>query len=173
MEMRIIMSQAKEINHELNIISRYMGLIISKYLIFALLIITLYPMNIIPGYILLAGIIFPAALRFAVNLETSPDKNTASPKKADVSDRECSFTLSQTAKKYNFSYKKYKAENYNFILISLLLVVWQNVLIQKIVFSYPVNIIASFMLIMCVISGLLAKILFHFKIHHDFINLNI
>ena len=62
------MSQAKEINHELNIISRYMGLIISKYLIFALLIITLYPMNIIPGYILLAGIIFPAALRFAVNL---------------------------------------------------------------------------------------------------------
>ena len=51
------MSQAKEINHELNIISRYMGLIISKYLIFALLIITLYPMNIIPGYILLAGII--------------------------------------------------------------------------------------------------------------------
>ena len=49
------MSQAKEINHELNIISRYMGLIISKYLIFALLIITLYPMNIIPGYILLAG----------------------------------------------------------------------------------------------------------------------
>lgn len=125
------MSQAKEINHELNIISRYMGLIISKYLIFALLIITLYPMNIIPGYILLAGIIFPAALRFAVNLETSPDKNTASQKKADVSDRECSFTLSQTAKKYNFSYKKYKAENYNFILISLLLVVWQNVLIQK------------------------------------------
>ena len=97
------MSQAKEINHELNIISRYMGLIISKYLIFALLIITLYPMNIIPGYILLAGIIFPAALRFAVNLETSPDKNTASPKKADVSDRECSFTLSHTAKKYNFS----------------------------------------------------------------------
>ena len=74
------MSQAKEINHELNIISRYMGLIISKYLIFALLIITLYPMNIIPGYILLAGIIFPAALRFAVNLETSPDKNTASQK---------------------------------------------------------------------------------------------
>ena len=86
MEMRIIMSQAKEINHELNIISRYMGLIISKYLIFALLIITLYPMNIIPGYILLAGIIFPAALRFAVNLETSPDKNTASQNKADVSD---------------------------------------------------------------------------------------
>lgn len=74
------MSQAKEINHELNIISRYIGLIISKYLIFALLIITLYPMNIIPGYILLAGIIFPAALRFAANLETSPDKNTASKK---------------------------------------------------------------------------------------------
>ena len=47
MEMRIIMSQAKEINHELNIISRYMGLIMSEYLIFALLIITLYPMNII------------------------------------------------------------------------------------------------------------------------------
>ena len=160
------MSQAKEINHELNIISRYMGLIISKYLIFALLIITLYPMNIIPGYILLAGIIFPAALRFAVNLETSPDKNTASPKKADVSDRECSFTLSQTA-------KKYKAENYNFILISLLLVVWQNVLIQKNVFSYPVNIIPSFMLIIYIISRFLAKILFHFKIHHDFINLNI
>ena len=160
------MSQAKEINHELNIISRYMGLIISKYLIFALLIITLYPMNIIPGYILLAGIIFPAALRFAVNLETSPDKNTASPKKADVSDRECSFTLSQTAKKYNL-------ENYNFILISLLLVVWQNVLIQKNVFSYPVNIIPSFMLIIYIISRFLAKILFHFKIHHDFINLNI
>ena len=154
MEMRIIMSQAKEINHELNIISRYMGLIISKYLIFA-------------------GIIFPAALRFAVNLETSPDKNTASPKKADVSDRECSFTLSQTAKKYNFSYKKYKAENYNFILISLLLVVLQNVLIQKNVFSYPVNIIPSFMLIIYIISRFLAKILFHFKIHHDFINLNI
>ena len=124
MEMRIIMSQAKEINHELNII-------------------TLYPMNIIPGYILLAGIIFPAALRFAVNLETSPDKNTASQKKADVSDRECSFTLSQTAKKYNFSYKKYKAENYNFILI------------------------------IYIISRFLAKIIFHFKIHHDFINLNI
>ena len=101
------MSQAKEINHELNIISRYMGLIISKYLIFALLIITLYPMNIIPGYILLEGIILPAALRFAVNLETSPYKNTASPKKSDVSDSECSFTLSQTAKKYNFSYKNY------------------------------------------------------------------
>lgn len=108
MEMRIIMSQAKEINHELNIISRYMGLIISKYLIFALLIITLYPMNIIPGYILLAGIIFPAALRFAVNLETSPDKNTASPKKADVSDRECSFTLSQTAKNIIFRIKNIK-----------------------------------------------------------------
>ena len=144
------MSQAKEINHELNIISRYMGLIISKYLIFALLIITLYPMNIIPGYILLAGIIFPAALRFAVNLETSPDKNTASQKKADVSDRECFFTL-----------------------ISLLLVVWQNVLIQKNVFSYPVNIIPSFMLIIYIISRFLAKIIFHYKIHHDFINLNI
>ena len=69
--------------------------------------------------------------------------------------------------------KQYKAENYNFILISLLLVVWQNVLIQKNVFSYPVNIIPSFMLIIYIISRFLAKIIFHFKIHHDFINLNI
>ncbi len=160
------MSHAKEINHEINIISRYIGLIISKYLIFALLIITLYPMNIIPGYILLAGIIFPVALRFSSEPETSHDKNT-------VSHRKHSFILSQTAKKYKFSYKKYKAENYNFILISLLLIVWQNVLIQKNVFSYPVNIIPSFMLIIYILSRFLAKIIFHFKLHHDFINLNI
>lgn len=85
-----------------------MGLIISKYLIFALLIITLYPMNIIPGYILLAGIIFPAALRFAVNLETSPDKNTASQKKADVSDRECSLHLARLQKNIIFRIKNIK-----------------------------------------------------------------
>lgn len=167
------MSHAKEINHELNIISRYLGLIVSKYLMFIMLIITFYPMNIIPGYILLAGIIFPAAVRFASNPETASNTHAVSKKNIPLPNNEHSFILSQTAKKYNFSYKKYTAEKYNFILISLLIIVWQNVLIQKSIFSYPVNIIPSFMLIIYILSRFLAKIICHYKLHHDFINLNI
>lgn len=60
------MSDNKSNNHELHIISRYLGILTSKYIVFLLLVLTLYPMNVIPGYILLAGIVFPAALKFAI-----------------------------------------------------------------------------------------------------------
>ena len=69
------MSDNKSNNHELHIISRYLGILTSKYIVFLLLVLTLYPMNVIPGYILLAGIVFPAALKFAIYDNSADSKN--------------------------------------------------------------------------------------------------
>ena len=154
------MSEQKKINRELNSISRYMGLITSKYVIFVLLLITMFPMNIVPGYIFLAGLIFPVAFKF-ISEENSSKK--------DVTD----FTLHPTAKKYKFSYLKYKAEAFNFLLITLLLIVWQLVLHNTNVFSYPVNIIPSFMLIIYILSRFLGSLFFKIKLHHNFMNMNL
>ena len=66
-------------------------------------------MNVIPGYILLAGIVFPAALKFAIYDNSADSKNDDN----NIKD----FTLYPTAKKYKFTYTKYRCESYNFILI--------------------------------------------------------
>ncbi|MBU5478217.1 hypothetical protein KQI69_03265 [Eubacterium sp. MSJ-13] len=157
------MSNKKKNNHELTVISRYLGLMTSKYIVFALLIITYYPMNIIPGYILLAGIVFPVALKFA----TDNDDN----RKND--DDITKLTLYPTAKKYRFSSTKYRCESYNFILMIILLFVWQLTLNKNNVFSYPKNIIPSFILIIYILSRFLGNIIFKIKLHYDFMNMNI
>lgn len=151
------MSDKNKINHELNIISRYVGLLASKYIIFILLIITFYPMKAIPGYILLAGIIFPIAFRFASNIDDDIDKYN--------------FTLYTTAKKYKFTYLKYRAESYNFTIIMFLLIVWQYTLNKNNEFDSPLNNIPAFMLIIYILSRFLVKILTKSKIHHNFMNM--
>ncbi len=98
------MSDNKSNNHELHIISRYLGILTSKYIVFLLLVLTLYPMNVIPGYILLAGIVFPAALKFAIYDNSADSKNDDN----NIKD----FTLYPTAKKYKFTYTKYRCESY-------------------------------------------------------------
>ena len=157
------MSDKKKNNHELSIISRYLGLMTSKYIVFILLIVTLYPMNIIPGYILLACIVFPAGLSFAIN-----DKNDHK-----YDDDITNLTLYPTAKKYKFSFIKYRCESYNFILIIVLLFVWQFTINKDNIFTYPKNIIPSFILIIYILSRFLANIIFRIKLHHDFMNMNI
>ena len=92
------MSDNKSNNHELHIISRYLGILTSKYIVFLLLVLTLYPMNVIPGYILLAGIVFPAALKFAIYDNSADSKNDDN----NIKD----FTLYPTAKKYKFTYER-------------------------------------------------------------------
>lgn len=157
------MSNKKKNKHELNIISRYLGLMTSKYIAFILLIITFYPMNIIPGYILLAGIVFPVALNFAI--ENGNNNKTGD----DIT----KLTLYPTAKKYKFSYTKYRCESYNFVLMIMLLFVWQFTINKDNIFDYPKNIIPSFILIIYILSRFLGNIIFKIKLHYDFMNMNI
>ncbi len=159
------MSDNKNSSHELHIISRYLGILTSKYILFLLLILTLYPMKIIPAYILLAGIVFPAALKFAIYDNSSDGKNDS----IAIKD----FTLYPTAKKYKFTYAKYRCESYNFILITILLFVWQFTLNKAGIFSYPKNIVPSFILIVYILSRFLGSILFKIKLHIDFMNMKI
>ena len=141
------MSDNKSNNHELHIISRYLGILTSKYIVFLLLVLTLYPMNVIPGYILLAGIVFPAALKFAIYDNSADSKNDDN----NIKD----FTLYPTAKKYKFTYTKYRCESYNFILIMILLLIWQFTLDKSGIFSYPKNIVPSLILIIYILSRFL------------------
>lgn len=159
------MSDNKSNNHELHIISRYLGILTSKYIVFLLLVLTLYPMNVIPGYILLAGIVFPAALKFAIYDNSADSKNDDN----NIKD----FTLYPTAKKYKFTYTKYRCESYNFILIMILLLIWQFTLDKSGIFSYPKNIVPSLILIIYILSRFLGSILFKIKLHIDFMNMNI
>lgn len=157
------MSDNKKNKHELNIISRYLGLMVSKYIVFILLIITFYPMNIVPGYILLAGIIFPAALKFAID----------NGKKHTTDNDITKFMLYPTARKYKFTFTKYRCESYNFILMIALIFVWQLTINKNNIFNYPKNIIPSFILIIYILSRFFGNIIFKIKLHYDFMNMNI
>ena len=159
------MSYNNNSSHELHIISRYLGILISKYIVFLLLTISLYPMKIIPAYILLAGIVFPAALKFAIYDNSADSKNDDN----NIKD----FTLYPTAKKYKFTYTKYRCESYNFILIVILLLIWQFTLDKSGIFSYPKNIVPSLILIIYILSRFLGSILFKIKLHIDFMNMKI
>ena len=68
------MTDIKKLNYELSSISRYAGLLYSKYTLLILLAIIYYPMRITPAYIFIAAILTPVVPRI-VSASQQPAKD--------------------------------------------------------------------------------------------------
>lgn len=155
------MSNSKKINNELSLISRYMGLKYSKYILLVLLIIVYYPMHMTSLYIFLASFFTPVIL----GLNSSTRQN--------MRDGTEDFTLVYTAKKRNFTKQKYKNEYYGFIVTLFLLCIWQMNINYHDAYEMPLRAVPSLLIIIYITSGIIIGTFIKYKTKYNFMNLNI
>lgn len=155
------MSNSKKINSELSLISRYIGLKYSKYILFTLLIIVCYPMPITPLYILLVS--------FFMHIVLGLTDGTHKAAKDATKD----FILMYTAQKYKFTVQKYRNEQYGCIVTLFLLFIWQVIINIKGIYEMPLRAIPASLITIYVFTRIITGMVAKYKIRHNFMNLNI
>ncbi len=152
-------SDKKKINSEINAISSYMGLFLSKYIAYALLVAIFYPMRNTPAGILLAMLLLTAALNYIFDNGT---KNS-----------ETNFILPMTAKKYKFSIIKYKIQKCVCAILIFFLFIWQLSITRHESYKAPLLFMPAIILIIYILTVLCTVLYFRHKIRRDFLELNI
>ena len=152
------MTDNTKIKSELNKICLYNGLICSKYTLLVLLAILYFPMHT-TAYIFISAIVVPALFSLMVGQSASNNDNIEE------------FILAPTAKKYHFTYLRYRSEKFSSVCLLMLMLAWQ--VSANVNFVMPWQIIPTVTIIIYILTRFFSSLFFRFKINHDFMHLNI
>lgn len=155
------MTDIKKLNYELSSISRYAGLLYSKYTLLILLAIIYYPMRITPAYIFIAAILTPVVPRI-VSASQQPAK-----------DQKDNFTLAYTAGRYHFTTENYKYEKFGSSFTLILLLLWRIKVYYHSTYSLPFRLAPSLIIIVYILVRIITGIIIKYKIKYNFMHLNI
>lgn len=155
------MTDIKKLNYELSSISRYAGLLYSKYTLLILLAIIYYPMRITPAYIFIAAILTPVVPRIV---------SASQPQAKDKTDN---FTLAYTAGRYHFTTENYKYEKLGSSFTLILLLLWHIKVYYHSTYSLPFKLAPSLIIIVYILVRIITGIIIKYKIKYNFMHLNI
>lgn len=155
------MPDIKKLNYELSSISRYAGLLYSKYTLLMLLAIIYYPMRITPAYIFIAALLTPLVPRIIFTTQQPSRDNTDN------------FTLAYTAGRYHFTTENYKYEKFGSFFTLILLLLWHVKVYYHSTYSLPLRLVPSLIIIVYILVRIITGIIIKYKIKYNFMHLNI
>lgn len=155
------MPDIKKLNYELSAISRYAGLLYSKYTLLILLAIIYYPMRITPAYIFITAVLAPLLPRIVFATQQP------------ARDKPDNFTLSYTAGRYHFTTENYKYEKLGSYFTLMLLLLWHIKVYYHSTYSLPLRLAPSLIIIIYILVRIIAGIIIKYKIKYNFMHLNI
>lgn len=153
----------KKIKTELRAICRFRALRQTRIVLILLLLCLFYAFHHMSLYLALTLLCFPAALEYAMR-SARPEQNRQYLAQA---------SLPVTMQRHHFVYTAYRAETISALLIILLLALWQWVQPQSFWYDLPVWRTPGLLLAIYYITENAIYFYYRYRIHHDFMHVNI
>lgn len=151
------------VKSELKTICHYQSLFIARIVLCFFLIIACIPYAPVPAYILAATLVLPGIFTH-LNNTAHPERNQQFLSQA---------TLTETMKKCNFSYHKFRGEATSFYFLCVVLCVWQFFVLQQSQNPSFVTILPLCLLVIYIITERIFYFYRFAKTHYNFTHINI
>jgi hypothetical protein len=157
------MSKKRKINKEIRQISHFRARRLTRAVLALLLLPSLLLFGDAPLYLLIALVLFPAALNHMFQ-SVRPNSNRNFEEQA---------ILTETMKTHHFVYTKYCSESVTAVLAVFILAAWQFIQPQALWYGIPYWRIPGLLIAVCYLMETIFYFYFRWRLHYRFAHINI